>query len=144
MSLRKEVRLPLKYIGVGEKIDDLQRFIADEFVDALFDMTEETTFVDVPAPAEHEAPLPEADEPISVAGNPTDNQEQEAPSGFVDSPSETVEPIAATADEGGDIESAAADTVAPVAMPADDTDPVPPPVEEPSKKKGFFKRFFGG
>jgi fused signal recognition particle receptor len=27
---------PVKYIGVGEKIDDMQRFNPDEFVDALF------------------------------------------------------------------------------------------------------------
>ena len=31
--------IPVKYIGVGESIEDLQKFDADEFVNALFDMT---------------------------------------------------------------------------------------------------------
>ena len=35
----------MKYIGVGETIDDLQKFDADQFVDALFnrDMAEKIT-----------------------------------------------------------------------------------------------------
>ena len=31
---------PVKYIGVGESIDDLQKFDADAFVNALFDVEE--------------------------------------------------------------------------------------------------------
>lgn len=30
------MKIPVKYIGIGEKIDDLQKFNADTFVDALF------------------------------------------------------------------------------------------------------------
>ena len=30
----------MKYIGIGEKIDDLQKFDADQFVNALFDVKE--------------------------------------------------------------------------------------------------------
>ncbi len=30
----------MKYIGVGEKIDDLQKFNAEEFVNALFHVEE--------------------------------------------------------------------------------------------------------
>ena len=33
-----ELGIPVKYIGVGETIDDLQKFNADEFVNALFDV----------------------------------------------------------------------------------------------------------
>ena len=33
-----ELGIPVKYIGVGESIDDLQKFDADEFVNALFDV----------------------------------------------------------------------------------------------------------
>ena len=33
--------IPVKYIGVGETIDDLQKFDADTFVDALFAVPEE-------------------------------------------------------------------------------------------------------
>lgn len=32
-----ELNIPLRYIGVGEKIDDLRRFVSEEFVAALFD-----------------------------------------------------------------------------------------------------------
>ena len=35
-AIAKNMNIPLKYIGVGEGIDDLQEFDADLFVDALF------------------------------------------------------------------------------------------------------------
>ena len=37
LSIRKELGIPVKYIGVGEKIDDMQEFNATEFVEALFE-----------------------------------------------------------------------------------------------------------
>lgn len=37
IAIRDEVGLPVKYIGVGEQIDDLEEFNPREFVDALFD-----------------------------------------------------------------------------------------------------------
>ena len=36
ISIKKELDIPVKYIGVGEKIDDMQPFNSDEFVEALF------------------------------------------------------------------------------------------------------------
>ncbi len=36
-SIREELGIPVKFICVGEQIDDLQYFKADEFVSALFD-----------------------------------------------------------------------------------------------------------
>ncbi|MBP3880539.1 MAG: signal recognition particle-docking protein FtsY [Lachnospiraceae bacterium] len=36
IAIQSELGFPVKYIGVGEKIDDMQRFDSDEFVDALF------------------------------------------------------------------------------------------------------------
>ena len=39
ISIQAEMGIPVKYIGVGEGIDDLQKFNADEFVNALFDIT---------------------------------------------------------------------------------------------------------
>ncbi len=36
-SIKNELDIPVKYIGVGEKIDDLQPFVADDFVKALFE-----------------------------------------------------------------------------------------------------------
>ena len=35
LSISRELNLPVKYIGVGEKIDDLQLFDRAEFVEAL-------------------------------------------------------------------------------------------------------------
>jgi len=41
LSIRKELGLPVKFVGVGEKIDDMQEFDAAEFVEALFSEDEE-------------------------------------------------------------------------------------------------------
>ncbi len=38
VAIQSELRVPVKYIGVGETIDDLQKFDSDEFVNALFDV----------------------------------------------------------------------------------------------------------
>lgn len=40
VAIHSELGIPVKYIGVGEAIDDLQKFNADEFVNALFDVKE--------------------------------------------------------------------------------------------------------
>ena len=36
VAIQAELGIPVKYIGVGETIDDLEKFDADEFVNALF------------------------------------------------------------------------------------------------------------
>ena len=41
VAIESELDIPVKYIGVGESIDDLQKFNSDEFVNALFDFKEE-------------------------------------------------------------------------------------------------------
>ena len=41
-ALAKQFALPIRYIGVGEGIDDLRTFVADEFVQALFAERERT------------------------------------------------------------------------------------------------------
>lgn len=40
IAIQSEMHIPVKYIGIGEKIDDLQKFDADAFVDALFTTSE--------------------------------------------------------------------------------------------------------
>ncbi|WP_426415449.1 signal recognition particle-docking protein FtsY [Aestuariirhabdus sp. LZHN29] len=37
-AMAQEMKLPIRFIGVGEQINDLRPFVADEFVDALFDV----------------------------------------------------------------------------------------------------------
>lgn len=39
VAIQSELQIPVKYIGVGETIEDLQKFDADQFVDALFNKT---------------------------------------------------------------------------------------------------------
>ena len=38
IAIVSELRIPVKYIGVGEQIDDLERFNSEEFVKALFEL----------------------------------------------------------------------------------------------------------
>jgi fused signal recognition particle receptor len=40
VAIQSELNIPVKYIGVGEKLEDLQRFDAEQFVNALFDVEE--------------------------------------------------------------------------------------------------------
>ena len=40
IAIQSELSIPVKFIGVGEGIDDLQKFDADAFVDALFERSE--------------------------------------------------------------------------------------------------------
>jgi fused signal recognition particle receptor len=36
IAIQSELGIPVKYIGIGEKIDDLQKFNAEDFINALF------------------------------------------------------------------------------------------------------------
>lgn len=49
VAIQSELNVPVKYIGVGETIEDLQKFNADEFVNALFDVkTDEAAAQEMP------------------------------------------------------------------------------------------------
>ena len=37
LSIKQELGIPVKFIGVGEKIDDMQEFCAEDFIGALFE-----------------------------------------------------------------------------------------------------------
>ena len=41
VAIQSELNVPVKYIGVGEKLDDLQKFDSEQFVNALFDVNEQ-------------------------------------------------------------------------------------------------------
>ena len=36
-SIKNELNIPVKFIGVGEQIDDMEKFNAKDFVEALFE-----------------------------------------------------------------------------------------------------------
>lgn len=40
IAIQSELNIPVKYIGIGETMDDLQPFDAGQFVDALFDVAD--------------------------------------------------------------------------------------------------------
>lgn len=40
IAIQSELNIPVKYIGIGEQIDDLQKFNASDFVNALFEKNE--------------------------------------------------------------------------------------------------------
>lgn len=42
VAIQSELSIPVKYIGVGETIEDLQKFDANDFVNALFDVKTES------------------------------------------------------------------------------------------------------
>ena len=42
VAIQSELGIPVKYIGVGESIDDLQKFDSGQFVNALFDVKEDS------------------------------------------------------------------------------------------------------
>ena len=41
VAIQAELGIPVKYIGIGEKIDDLQKFNSTDFVNALFDVKQD-------------------------------------------------------------------------------------------------------
>ena len=47
VAIQSELNIPVKYIGVGEHIEDLQKFDPEQFVNALFDVKEEDLAVEM-------------------------------------------------------------------------------------------------
>ena len=39
-AIAKERPVPLRFIGVGESVDDLRPFVAEDYIDALIDIAE--------------------------------------------------------------------------------------------------------
>ena len=54
ISIKNELGIPVKLIGVGEKIDDLQPFNSHDFVKALFEPLPESADVTLPEENEDE------------------------------------------------------------------------------------------
>ncbi len=77
ISIRNELGIPVKLIGVGEGIDDLQKFEAKSFVDALFDREAEDTAEPGQVPAEESAADESAEEEPFIPD--ADEQEPESP-----------------------------------------------------------------
>lgn len=52
VAIQSQLQIPVKYIGVGESLEDLQKFDSDEFVNALFDVAEDIEKADEEAAEE--------------------------------------------------------------------------------------------
>ena len=79
ISIKNELGIPVKLIGVGEGIDDLQPFEAKSFIDALFDREIEASAADAEdAPADEAADAEEAfgdipeENTVEISGEPED------------------------------------------------------------------------
>ena len=85
VSIKNELGIPVKLVGVGEKIEDLQRFNNSDFVKALFDrpeeepeekpVIEEETIQEEPEPEPEEEPIEEETEPELEEAEPEPEEE---------------------------------------------------------------------
>ncbi len=62
IAIQSEMGIPVKYIGVGEQIDDLQKFDPDAFVNALFDRPEDHTEEEAEKELSEESPEEDSQE----------------------------------------------------------------------------------
>ena len=162
ISIKNELGIPVKLIGVGEKIDDLQPFDSNMFVDALF-------AADTSQPEDEEEGSAEelaedtAEEEVPVYDEETDgvaDEEYEAETADVEeTPEEEIsvpveEPEPETVPETEDVaetdeaaEEEAAEETEEEHEDESDSDEeteTQPQEEVKPKKKGFFSRLFGG
>ena len=161
ISIKNELGIPVKLIGVGEKIDDLQPFDSNMFVDALF-------AADTSQPEEEEGSAEElaedtAEEEVPVYDEETDgvaDEEYEAETADVEeTPEEEISvpvegPEPETVPETEDVaetdeaaEEEAAEETEEEHEDESDSDEeteTQPQEEVKPKKKGFFSRLFGG
>lgn len=139
ISIHRELGIPVKLVGVGEKIDDLQEFNAHDFAEALFmtdtdfegnyerltDTPEEEQSEDENAEASAELPENEADEETAAEEVLTEEA-----------------PAADNADEEPVIEEEAAQEEAVTEEPEEQPEPVSEE-EQPEQKKDIRNGKFG-
>ena len=145
ISIRNELGIPVKLIGVGEKIDDLQQFEAKSFVDALFDR--EITDADETAEQENDT-AEETAEPEEIEAEPetvtAEPEEIEAePEMVTAEPEIAAEPETVTAEPEAAAEPETVTAEPEIAAEPETVtaEPEEPAEEEQPKKKGFFSFF---
>ena len=125
ISIRNELGIPVKLIGVGEGIDDLQPFEAKSFIDALFDREDTADAAESSAEPEETATPAESEEVIEEPAEETaeDTAEEIA---------EYAEPAAETAQTAVSVtEPAFAEPVSEIAETAEEAaEEQPEPVQE--------------
>ena len=172
ISIKNELGIPVKLIGVGEKIDDLQPFDSNMFVDALFASPEQLESLD-----DEDEDTEEAAEEYTEDDEDTDIVEVDGVQGYYneygafipyddeesddededdteeayeepDEDEDETEDESETEDEADDEddESDEADdlTEDTEEEAEDEEEEAPAPEPEKKKKRGFFSRLFGG
>ena len=148
ISIKNELGIPVKLIGVGEKIDDLQPFNSRMFVDALFD----TPYEEEEEAAEEELTEEELSE--EGAQDQDESYEEISEPDYEEEPETEDEPEAEEPeeeDEGSDDEDDSddddegedSDDEDDDSDDDDDEEEEPEEVPEKKKKRGFFSRLFG-
>ncbi len=161
ISIKNELGIPVKLIGVGEKIDDLQPFDSHMFVDALFDLESAKNKAaekaveneaDNAAEPEYEEAAEEYDETADTAEEISEDAPAEdliSEETVYEEPQEEVnEAVGEAAEEAehetiSEPEPAAEPEIIPEteAEAVEESDNSAKP--EKKKKKGFFSRLFG-
>lgn len=153
ISIKNELGIPVKLIGVGEKIDDLQPFDSRMFVDALFDIDEAKLKAKLSekAESEEESEEEEITEPEIAEEEPATEETAEIPEEEQDieeipEPDTDELPVISVEDtpeeEQADAEESAEQSEETEPEQAEESEPEPEP-EKKKKKKGFFSRLFG-
>ena len=75
ISIHRELGIPVKLVGVGEKLDDLQDFHARDFVDALFETETDFDYNYERLDDEEETEIIPEEEPSEVISEETDTEE---------------------------------------------------------------------
>ncbi len=146
ISIKNELGIPVKLIGVGEKIDDLQPFDSHMFVDALFDIeSAKNKVADKADESEYEEASEEYDEMTEISDTAEEISEdvpaeeiisEEEPQEYV----EDIEPEIISESESETVTESEtiSESVPELVEKSDNTDKT-----EKKKKKGFFSRLFG-
>lgn len=162
LSIKNDLKVPVKFIGVGEGIDDLQPFNPKAFAEGLFEaLPEDYEEDDIDlskirediVPSDENAETSElaqamgevframaeiqAEETEEVQQEETEETPEESVESAEETVEEVVEEIAETTEEV--IEEKTEEVVEEVAQEIEEE----PVKEEPKKKKGFFGRLFG-
>ena len=146
ISIKNELGIPVKLIGVGEGIDDLQPFDSKSFIDALFDRETDDAAVEEAIESHEDADeiaedaaddaAEYAEEAAEIAEQVEDTAET-AIDDVTEDAAEIAEQAADTAEAAIDhVTEDAAETAEQVADTAEEA-----PAEEQPKKRGFFSFF---
>ena len=141
VSIKNELGIPVKLVGVGEKIEDLQRFNNAEFIRALFDHSDDVKIEEKPEEVsveEEVVPEAEPEETPSEEAPVPEAEPEETPS--EETPVPEAEPEEAPAEEEF-VPEAEPEEIPVEEAPVPETEPEEIPAEkaepEEEKKKPF-------